>query len=263
VTNKFGILEFLHTVSGAYVLSAFFVMGISAYHLLKKQHIEFFTRSFKIALIFGLASSIFVAAIGDTHGVHVSEVQPAKLAAMESHWETATRAPIHLFAIPDEENERNLIEIGSIPGLLSLLGFHDINAEVTGLRDIPRDERPPVLITFISFRVMVGLGTLFILLTIYGWFKRNRLLESRNYLKVMLFAIPLPYIAIELGWVLAEVGRQPWIVYGLMRTSDAASPIDVSQVLFSLIGFIVVYGLLGAIGFYLIATNAKKGPAEG
>ena len=262
VTNKFGILEFLHTVSGAYVLSAFFVMGISAYHLLKKQHIEFFTRSFKIALIFGLASSIFVAAIGDTHGVHVSEVQPAKLAAMESHWETATRAPIHLFAIPDEENERNLIEIGSIPGLLSLLGFHDINAEVTGLRDIPRDERPPVLITFISFRVMVGLGTLFILLTIYGWFKRNRLLESRNYLKVMLFAIPLPYIAIELGWVLAEVGRQPWIVYGLMRTSDAASPIDVSQVLFSLIGFIVVYGLLGAIGFYLIATNAKKGPAE-
>ena len=263
VTNKFGILEFLHTVSGAYVLSAFFVMGISAYHLLKKQHIEFFTRSFKIALIFGLASSIFVAAIGDTHGVHVSEVQPAKLAAMESHWETATRAPIHLFAIPDEENERNLIEIGSIPGLLSLLGFHDINAEVTGLRDIPRDERPPVLITFISFRVMVGLGTLFILLTIYGWFKRNRLLESTNYLKVMLFAIPLPYIAIELGWVLAEVGRQPWIVYGLMRTSDAASPIDVSQVLFSLIGFIVVYGLLGAIGFYLIATNAKKGPAEG
>ena len=263
VTNKFGILEFLHTVSGAYVLSAFFVMGISAYHLLKKQHIEFFTRSFKIALIFGLASSIFVAAIGDTHGVHVSEVQPAKLAAMESHWETATRAPIHLFAIPDEENERNIIEIGSIPGLLSLLGFHDINAEVTGLRDIPRDERPPVLITFISFRVMVGLGTLFILLTIYGWFKRNRLLESTNYLKVMLFAIPLPYIAIELGWVLAEVGRQPWIVYGLMRTSDAASPIDVSQVLFSLIGFIVVYGLLGAIGFYLIATNAKKGPAEG
>ena len=263
VTNKFGILEFLHTVSGAYVLSAFFVMGISAYHLLKKQHIEFFTRSFKIALIFGLASSIFVAAIGDTHGVHVSEVQPAKLAAMESHWETITRAPIHLFAIPDEENERNLIEIGSIPGLLSLLGFHDINAEVTGLRDIPRDERPPVLITFISFRVMVGLGTLFILLTIYGWFKRNRLLKSRNYLKVMLFAIPLPYIAVELGWVLAEVGRQPWIVYGLMRTSDAASPIDVSQVLFSLIGFIVVYGLLGAIGFYLIATNAKKGPVEG
>ncbi len=262
ITNKFGILEFFHTVSAAYVLSAFFVMGVSAYHLLKKQNVEFFHRSFKIALIFGLVSSLFVAIIGDTHGVHVSEVQPAKLAAMESHWETTTRAPIHLFAIPDEENERNLIEIGSIPGLLSLLGFHDINAEVTGLRDIPKDERPPVLITFISFRVMVGLGTLFILLTLYGFFKRKRLLESPNYLRVMLFAIPLPYIAIELGWVLAEVGRQPWIVYGLMRTSDAVSPIAGSQVLFSLIGFVLVYGLLGAIGFYLIFTNAKKGPME-
>jgi cytochrome d ubiquinol oxidase subunit I len=262
VTNKFGILEFLHTVSAAYVLSAFFVMGISAYHLLKKQHIEFFTRSFRIALVFGLASSLFVAISGDTHGVHVSEVQPAKLAAMEAHWETTTRAPIHMFAIPDEENERNIIEIGSIPGLLSLLGHHDINAEVKGLKDFPKDERPPVMLTFISFRVMVGLGTLFILLTLYGWFKRNRLLESMNYLRIMLFAIPLPYLAIEMGWVLAEVGRQPWIVYGLMRTSDAVSPIAGSQVLFSLIGFVVVYGLLGAIGFYLITINAKKGPVH-
>jgi cytochrome d ubiquinol oxidase subunit I len=260
VTNKFGILEFLHTVSGAYVLSAFFVMGISAYHLLRKQHIEFFTRSFRIALVFGLASSLFVAISGDTHGVHVAEVQPAKLAAMESQWETTTRAPIHLFAIPDAKNDRNMIEIGSIPGLLSLMAFHDINAEVKGLRAFPKDERPPVALTFLSFRIMVGLGTLFILLTLYGWFRRNRLLESTNYLKIMLFAIPLPYLAIEFGWVLAEVGRQPWIVYGLMRTSDAASPIAGSQVLFSLIGFIVVYGLLGAIGFYLITTNAKKGP---
>ncbi len=260
ITNKFGVLEFFHTVSSAYVLSAFFVMGISAYHLLKKQHIEFFTRSFRIALVFGLASSLFVAISGDFHGVHVSEVQPAKLAAMEAHWETTTRAPIHMFAIPDEENEKNIIEIGSIPGMLSLLGFHDINAEVTGLGDIPKDERPPVLLTFLSFRAMVGLGTLFILLTLYGWFKRNRLLESTNYLKIMLFAIPLPYLAIEFGWMLAEVGRQPWIVYGLMKTSDAASPIAVSQVLFSLIGFVVVYSLLGAIGFYLIIINAKKGP---
>jgi cytochrome d ubiquinol oxidase subunit I len=235
-------------------------MGISAWHLLKNQHVDFFTRSFKIALVFGLASSLFVAGIGDTHGVHVAKVQPVKLAAMESHWETTTRAPLHIFAIPDEKNERNLLEFGSIPGILSFLGYHDFNAEVKGLRDFPANERPPVLLTFISFRVMVGLGTLFILLTVYGMFRRNRLLESRNYLKIMLFAIPLPYIAIELGWVLAEVGRQPWIVYGLMRTSDAASPIAGSQVLFSLIGFIVVYGLLGALGFYLIFKNAKKGP---
>ncbi|MBA4367968.1 MAG: cytochrome ubiquinol oxidase subunit I [Desulfobacterium sp.] len=260
VTNKFAILEFFHTVSASILLSAFFVMGVSAYHLLKKQHIDFFTRSFRIGLVLGIFFSIFVAVEGDVHGVHVSEVQPAKLAAMESHWETTRRAPLHLIALPDEENEKNSIEIGSIPGILSFLGYHDFNAEVRGLRDFPKDERPPVLITFLSFRIMVFLGTFFILITIVGWFKRNRLVESPLYLKVMLWSIPLPYIAIQAGWVLAEVGRQPWIVYGLMKTSDAASPIAVSQVLTTLIGFFLIYGLLGAVGFYLIVEKARKGP---
>ncbi|RJP44097.1 MAG: cytochrome ubiquinol oxidase subunit I [Desulfobacteraceae bacterium] len=260
VTNKFAILQFFHTISAAYVLSAFFVMGISAYHLLKKQNVEFFTRSFRTALVFGLVSSLAVAISGDTHGVHVTQVQPAKLAAMESHWETTTRAPLHLIAIPDEKNERNRIELISLPGLLSLLGHHDINAEVKGLKDFPPDERPPVWPTFVSFRIMVGLGTLFILLTFVGLFLRNRLVESPRYLTVMMYAIPLPYIAIELGWVLAEVGRQPWIVYGIMKTSDAVSPVAVSQVATSLAAFVLIYGLLGAIGFYLMFTHAKKGP---
>ena len=223
---------------------------------------DFFTRSFNLGLIFGLITSLFVALTGDFHAVHVTEVQPSKLAAMESHWETTPRAPIHMFAIPDEENERNLIEIGSIPGLLSFLGHHDINKPVTGLKDIPKDERPPVLITFIAFRTMVGLGTLFIFLMVWGWIRRKKLLESPLFLKVMLWSIPLPYLAIEMGWVLAEVGRQPWIVWGLMRTSEAASPIAPVQVAISLVGFIVVYGLLGAVGFYLIAKYAKAGPAE-
>lgn len=260
VFNKFSILEFFHMVPAAFVLSSFFVMGISAYHLLKKQEVEFFTRSFKLGLLFGLIFSIFVAFEGDMHAVHVAEVQPAKLAAMEAHWETGTRAPLHLFAIPDEKNERNRIEIGSIPGLLSFLGFHDINAEVKGLKDFPRDERPPVTICLLSFRTMVGLGTLFILLTIIGFIRRNKLLESPLYLKAMLWSIPLPYIAIEAGWVLAEVGRQPWIVYGLMKTSDAASPVAGLQVLLSLIAFVLVYGLLGAVGFFLVAKHARKGP---
>lgn len=259
--NKFAILEFFHTVPAAFILSAFFVMGVSAYHLLKKQNIDFFTKSFRMALVFGLIFSIFIVIEGDMHAVHVTETQPAKLAAMEAHWETTTRAPLHLIAIPDEKNEKNIVEIGSIPGLLSFLGYHDFNAEVKGLKDFPKDERPPVLISLFSFRTMVALGTLFPLLTIIGWFKRNRLVESPGYLKVMLFAIPLPYIAIELGWVLAEVGRQPWIVYGLMKTSDAVSPVAGSQVLISLIAFILVYGLLGAVGFYLIAKTAKEGPA--
>jgi cytochrome d ubiquinol oxidase subunit I len=179
---------------------------------------------------------------------------------MESHWETSTRAPVHLFAIPDEENERNSLEIGSIPGLLSFLGHHDINAEVKGLKYFPKEERPPVFLSMLSFRIMVGLGTLFPLLCIFGWFKRKHLIEQTKYLKVMLWAIPLPYLANTMGWVLAEVGRQPWIVYGLLKTSDAASPVAVSQVMVSLIAFILVYGLLGAVGFYLIANAARKGP---
>jgi cytochrome d ubiquinol oxidase subunit I len=137
-----------------------------------------------------------VAISGDTHGVHVTQVQPAKLAAMESHWETTTRAPLHLIAIPDEKNVRIRIELISLPGLLSLLGHHDINAEVKGLKDFPPDERPPVWPTFVSFRIMVGLGTLFILLTFVGLFLRNRLVESPRYLTAMMYAIPLPYIAI-------------------------------------------------------------------
>ena len=260
VFNKFGILEFLHTVPSAFVLSAFFVMGISAYHLFKKQHIDFFTRSFKIAVVFGLIASIWVVIEGDMHAVHVTETQPTKLAAMEAHWETQERAPMVLFAIPDEKNERNLIEIGKIPGLLSFLGHHDFNAEVTGLKDFPKQDRPPVLLTFISFRLMVALGTLFPLLTIVGLFLQNRLVENRWYLVVMMAAIPLPYVAIQAGWVLAEVGRQPWIVYGLMRTADAGSPVAGWQVMASMVAFVMVYGLLGAVGYYLIGKNAIRGP---
>ena len=260
ISQKFAILKFIHTVSAAYVLGAFFVMGVSAYHLLKKKNIKLFTRSFRIALVFGLVFSLIVVIIGDLNGVIVAEKQPTKLAAMESLWETTTRAPVYLFALPDEENEKNKIEFGAIPGLLSLLVFHDIDAEVRGLNAFPKEERPPVLITSFAFKGMVGLGFYFVLVTIIGWFKRNRLVGSPKFLKLMLLSIPLPYIAIELGWVVAEVGRQPWIVYGLMKTSDAASPVAGSQVLISLIAFILVYGLLGATGFYLIYKNAKKGP---
>ena len=111
-----------------------------------------------------------------------------------------------------------------------------------------------------AFKGMVGLGTYFILITLVGLLLRNRLTESPLFLKIMMFSIPLPYIANELGWVLAEVGRQPWIVYGMMKTADAASPVDPIQVIISLVGFMLVYGLLGAAGFYLMAQNAKKGP---
>ena len=260
VFNKFSLLQIFHVLPAALVLAGFFVMGISAFHLLKKQHINFFTRSFKIGLTFGLIFSIFVALEGDFHARHVTEVQPAKLAAMEALWETTTRAPIHLVALPSEDQEKNIIQIGSIPGVLSFLGHHDFDAEIKGLRDFPKDERPPVLLTFVSFRLMVALGTYFILVTIIGFFLRNKLMAYPLYLKVMMLSIPLPYLAIQFGWLLAELGRQPWIVYGLMKTSDGVSPIAISQVAGSLVAFLLVYGLLGAVGYYLIGKKAINGP---
>lgn len=261
ITQEFAVLQIVHVLSSAFVLAGFLIMGISAYHLLKKQHVDFFSRSFRIGAVCGLVGSLVVAVEGDFHAKDVTAKQPVKLAAMESLWETTRQAPIYLFAIPDEENGRNAVEILPIPGVLSFLGHGDFNAEVQGLNDFPRDERPPVLLTFLAFRGMVALGTYFILISIYAFIRRNKLLESPLLLKIMLFSIPLPYIAIQLGWVVTELGRQPWIVWGMMRTSEAVSPIAVSQVMTTLVGFILVYSLLGFAGYYLIFRHAKKGPA--
>lgn len=260
VFQKFAILEFIHTVSGAYILSAFFVMGISAYHLLKKQHVAFFTSSFRMALVLGLVFSFVEIFEGHMHASDLAEKQPAKLAAMEAHWETSGNAPVFLFAWPDENNESNRIELGKIPGLLSWLALSDSTAEIKGLKSFPKEERPPVLITSLAFKAMVALGFYFALLTLWGAIKRNKLPESTLFLKLMMFSLPLPYLANQLGWIVAEVGRQPWIVYGLMKTADAASSVASSQVLVTLLAFIGVYGLLGALGYYLIVKSAVKGP---
>jgi cytochrome d ubiquinol oxidase subunit I len=260
ITQSAAVHQFIHTVSGAYILSGFVVMGISAYHLLRKQNTVFFTKSFRLALVFALIFSVVEVVQGHANGAKVAALQPAKLAAMESLWETRKSAPQYLMVIPDEKNERNLVEFGAIPGALSLLAYHDAEATVTGLKDFPKDERPPVTLPFVSFRIMVGLGFLFLALTVYGWFRRNHLEGSPGFLKVMLFAIPLPYVANEAGWMLAEVGRQPWVVYGVMRTSDAVSPISGAQVMTSLVAFVLVYTLLGAAAVYLMAGHARKGP---
>lgn len=260
VTQRAALLKIIHTLSGAYVLAAFFVMGISAYHLLRKQHVEFFGRSFRLALGFGLVFSFVELVQGHLHASDVAATQPAKLAAMESHWETARQAPVYLFSIPDEQAGKNAVAILPIPGALSLLAFHNPNAEVKGLADFPREDRPPVLITYVAFRLMVALGGYFMAATALGWLLRNRLEQSPWFLRLMLFSIPLPYLAIELGWTVAEVGRQPWIVYGLMRTRDAASPIASGQVLATLVGFVVIYGLLGLLAFWMMIRTARLGP---
>jgi cytochrome d ubiquinol oxidase subunit I len=260
VTQPFAWQIFFHTISGAYILAGFVVMGISAYHLLRKQHIEFFTKSFRMGLAMALIFSFGELVQGHIHASEVAKIQPTKLAAMEALWDTQTKAPQTLFLIPDEKNERNLMEIGKIPGLLSMLAYHSPDAEVKGLKAFPKDDRPPVMLTFVAFRVMVALGFLFVLLTVIGLFMRNKLVESPLYLKVMLWSMPLPYIAIQAGWIVTEVGRQPWIVYNVMRTKDAVSPIATSQVATSFVAFIVVYGILGVIAFYLMRKFAIEGP---
>ncbi len=262
ITQKWAALEFVHTISSAYVLAAFFVMGISAWHLVRNHHASLFKKSFRLAAVFALIFSVFLAINGDLSGKEVAEKQPAKLAAMESHWQTTKSAPMYLLAWPDQDGETNLVQALPVPGGLSFLAFGDFSAEVKGLKSFPPQDRPPVLLTFLSFRFMVGLGVLFILLSIWAWLKRKDPQQSPLLLKLLPWVIPLPYLAIEAGWMVAEVGRQPWIVYGLMRTSDAVSPIAASQVGISLVAFILVYGLLGLAAFYLLITHARKGPAS-
>ncbi len=262
MTQPFAMHTIVHTLSAAYILSAFFVMGISAWHLLRKQNISFFKNSFRLAVSLALIFTIVEVVQGHMHGSEVAKIQPAKLAAMESFWETQKSAPQYLFVIPDPKNERNLVEFGAIPGGLSLLAYHDSNAAVLGLKAFAPSERPPVTLPFISFRVMMMLGFLFLLLAIIGWFRRDTIENRPLLLKAFLFSIPLPYIANEFGWMLAEVGRQPWVVYGVMKTSQAVSPIASSQVAISLAAFVLVYTFLGIVAFYLIASHARKGPVS-
>ncbi len=260
ISQGFAWQIFFHTISGAYILSGFVVMGISAYHLLRKQNTAFFTKSFRLGLGLALIFSVAEVIQGHIHGAEVAKIQPAKLAAMEALWDTQANAPQTLFLIPDEKNERNLMEFGQIPGALSLLAFHDPKAEVKGLKAFPVEERPPVTLTFVAFRIMVGLGFLFALLTFIGFLRRNKLEDSPLYLKVMLWSMPLPYIALQAGWIVTEVGRQPWIVYGVMKTKDAVSPVAASQVGISLGAFVVVYAILGLVAFYLVRRIAIQGP---
>jgi len=266
VTNPYSWIKFLHTVTSGYVLAGFFVMGIAAWHLLKKNEVDFFTRSFKTGAMFALISSIAVVATGDFHAVEIAKVQPTKFAAMESVWETRKGAPMHLLLVPDEANERNAVETASIPGMLSFLAFHDTNAEVKGLKDFPKSERPPVLPVFLSFRIMAGLGPLIIALALLAVImpRWKHFADFKIFLIIMVAAIPIPYIAIQLGWLVAELGRQPWAVYGVLKTADGVSKsVSLLQVSGSLLGFTALYGLLGAIDIYLLAKYAKKGPDKG
>ena len=263
LVNPYGLIKFAHTVTSGYVVAAFFVMGISAWHLVRRNELTFFKRSFRISAIFGLVACILVMLTGDFHGVEIAKTQPTKLAAMEALWETQRGAPMSLIQFPDVDNERNSIEWLNIPNMISILAVHDANGEVKGLKDFPKELRPPVLPTFWSFRFMVALGmfmTLVSTLAVYLSGKEDYE-KYKTFLTVVLFSLPLPYIAGQLGWIVAEVGRQPWIVYGVLKTSDAVSKsISTVQVVGSLLGFTLLYGGLAVIDVYLLAKYSRKGP---
>jgi len=263
LVNPYGLIKFAHTVTSGYVVAAFFVMGISAWHLIRRNEMTFFKRSFRTAAIFGLVACLLVALTGDFHGVEIAKTQPAKLAAMEAVWETQRGVPMSLIQFPDADNERNSIEWLNIPNMVSFLAVHDVNGEVKGLKDFPKELRPPILPTFWSFRLMAAMGMFMTLVSILGVYLSGKkdFEKYKTFLIVVLFSIPLPYIAGQLGWIVAEVGRQPWIVYGVLKTSDAVSKsISTLQVVGSLLGFTILYGGLAVIDVYLLAKYSRQGP---
>ncbi|MGO9566704.1 MAG: cytochrome ubiquinol oxidase subunit I, partial [Desulfomonilaceae bacterium] len=208
ITQSYAIWMFLHVVSGAYIVAGFFVMGISAYHLLRRQNVPFFKRSFRMAVTLAVIFSIAELVIGDFHGKEMVKAQPSKAAASEAVWESTPGAPMYLFVIPDEANERNSVQLIGIPKLLSWVAHGDSNAVYKGLKEWPKDQRPPVAATFWSFRLMVALGIFFAIVSIIAWLKRKNPEDSPRLLRLLLFCIPLPYLALELGWTVTEIGRQ-------------------------------------------------------
>ena len=260
ISNPFAWSQYGHTLLAAFALSGFFVLGVSAWHLLRKSHLDVFKASVKIAAPFTLIMVLLLGLQGHEHGQVVADLQPAKLAAMEAHWDTAKDVPMYLLVWPDQEAGKNTVQSLPIPGLLSFLAHGSTSAEVVGLNSFPKDDLPPVLLTFLTFRAMVGLAGLFVLLALLAFVYRNRLETKPLLLRALTWSIPLPYLAIMAGWTVAEVGRQPWIVYGMMRTSDAVSPVPASSVGLSLLAFIVVYTVLGIIDIYLLRKYAIKGP---
>ena len=260
LTNTYAWGMYGHTVLGAWALGGFFVLGVSAWHLLRDNQKEFFTRSFKMAAPWTLVMVLLVAITGDIHGKDVAKTQPAKLAAMEAHWETQRAVPFSLFVIPSTTEEKNAVEALTIPKLMSFIAYGDPEAKIKGLKDFPKEDRPPVAPTFWTFRLMVGLGMLFLFLALWAFFSRKNETYSRTLLTGLVYNIPLPYLALAFGWAVAEIGRQPWIVYGLMRTSDGVSPLQATQVSISFVAFIILYTALGILDIYLLRKYAIRGP---
>ncbi len=263
VFNPSTLPRFFHTFDATLISGAFFMAGISAYLVYKNKGGEISKKALRLAVIFGLIVSLLeVFPFGHEHGRQVAQTQPEKFAALQGLYTSKTGAPIALFAFPagPPPTLRAPIEI---PGLLSWLAFGNVNAKIQGINEFSKDNIPPLFITFVSYHNMVLLGMLFILLMGIAVFKliRKSLWDSNKFLKFLIWAIPFPLFACQLGWISAEVGRQPWIVYKLLRTSEAASiNVGASEILFSIILFTLIYILLGSVLIYLLVKKIKQGP---
>jgi cytochrome d ubiquinol oxidase subunit I len=271
ISNPRGWLLFFHTITAGLTTASFFMLGISAYHLARKQNVDFFRYSFRIAAITGLICAVLVGLAGHVQGIYLLEVQPMAASASEAHWETADPAPFSVITIFDSTGKKEIWSL-HIPGALSFMYFNKFKGEVPGINQIqaeyaakygPGDYVPLVALTYWMFRIMVGAGLLMIAIGAFCIFLVFKHYPEKwaRWLKWIVLAIALPYIANTSGWILTETGRQPWIVHGLLKTENAISPnLSVGMVLFSLIGFALIYAALMVADIYLLVKYAKAGP---
>lgn len=250
-----------HMTLAAFITTCFVIGGVSAIYLLRNRHREGATLMLKLAIGFAAIAVPLQIFVGDLHGLKVHEHQPVKLAAIEGHWETHRGAPLILFAWPDQKQEKNHYEV-AVPKLGSLIITHELDGEIAGLKSVPPEERPPVAPVFFAFRVMVGIGVLMLALVIWSavlW-RRGTLTESKGLLRAWMCMAPAGFVAVLAGWYTTEIGRQPYVIYGLMRTSEAASVIDAASVATSLVVFGTVYLFIFIAGTYYLFKLLRKGP---
>ncbi|KAB2926313.1 MAG: cytochrome ubiquinol oxidase subunit I [Bacteroidetes bacterium] len=263
VFNPSTMVRFFHTVDAALIAGSFLVAGTAAYLIVKGIQTETAKKALTIGIVTGLAVSLLeVFPFGHEHGRQVAQTQPEKFAAIQGLYTSQSGAPVALFALPTDRPPELKAKV-EIPGLLSWLAFGDVNATIKGINEFPADEVPPLWLTFVSYHNMVALGMYFILVMAVAVFLRWRgtLWNSPRFLKLLFWSIPLPVAACQFGWVAAEVGRQPWIVYKLMRTADAASVVvGAGEILFSIILFALIDVLLFTLLVHFIMKQLRRGP---
>jgi len=264
IFNRSVIPRYIHMVLAAWITAAFVIASVSAYYLRKKVHLDFAKKCFSWAMGLLFVLAIAQSFVGDAVGLEVHRDQPLKTAAMEGVWETQDGAPFLVFAIPDPDAQKNYWEI-KVPHFASVLNTHHWNGRLVGLKTVPKADQPFVPLPFFAFRIMVGLALIMVLVVLIGIYLRlkNRLYDTQWFLRVMQYCAPIGFLALWCGWVTAETGRQPWIVYQMIRTADASSKVNINHVVISLSLIIIVYGIIfGYFYFKYLSKLLAHGPEQ-